>query len=479
MCGFTRFVLTKCARVSRSFRLDNMPPKKRVKHDKNQTLLTSLLSSFPHTNSATACSSAESADQPPIAHRDSVDDNPSAESPFDEPCEDPEPEKSAVADSAADKSKKSSASRVFKPLWKHQFPWMTYDEEQNVMFCSLCVAAGIARNSFTLGCSNFRTSALKDHMQTTDHRHALEVPKQQQNKAACEGIMLTKQEKGMMTAVRAVNWLIKEDQPLAKFPSIMALLKESGAANMEVLDVSGGVHYNTRRTADEVLECLSECVAEEAKSALSASPFVSVMADETTDITVKKRLGVYVRTVDPETMEPKTRFLANVSITDGTGKSMDDAINTLLNENGLPANKIIALGSDGAAAMTGPAKGLTGMMRRRSPHMINIHCIAHRLALCTSQAAEGVPTMKDYQETLTSLFLYFKGSPVRSAALECIQELLDESVLRFKEVYSVRWLSFYKALETVYRTLEPLLTYLCDSNRRQDAKASGLRKKVR
>ncbi|KAK7463279.1 hypothetical protein BaRGS_00038146 [Batillaria attramentaria] len=79
--------------------------------------------------------------------------------------------------------------------------------------------------------------------------------------------------------------------------------------------------------------------------------------------------------------------------------------------------------------MTGVKNGVTGRMRRLSPHMVNIHCIAHRLALCTSQAAEGVPALKNYQETLTSLFKYFKGSAVRSAALATIQELLDEPTL--------------------------------------------------
>ena len=257
----------------------------------------------------------------------------------------------------------------------------------------------------------------------------------------------------------------------------MELLKESGAVNLEFLNVSEGVHYDTRRTADEILECLADYVSEEAKAELTASPFIAVMADETTDITVKKRLGIYVRLISAD-MQPKTRFLTNVDIPDGTGKILSSVILSVLQEYDVPSEKIIALGSDGASAMTGKINGLTGMMRRQNPHMVNIHCIAHRLALCTSQAAEGVPAMKDYQETLTSLFLYFKGSAVRSATLASIQELLNEPTLRFKEVYSVRWLSFFLALETVYRNLEALLTYFTDNNHKQDAKAIGLKKKV-
>ena len=108
--------------------------------------------------------------------------------------------------------------------------------------------------------------------------------------------------------------------------------------------------------------------------------------------------------------------------------------------------------------------------------MLNIHCIAHRLNLCTSQAGEDVVPMKQFRETLTILFKYFKASPVRAANLEVIQNLLDEPTLKFKEIYSVRWLAFYKALTTVQRSLDPLLTYFTDDNRKQDPSAVGLKK---
>ena len=45
----------------------------------------------------------------------------------------------------------------------------------------------------------------------------------------------------------------------------------------------------------------------------------------------------------------------------------------------------------------------------------------------------------------------------------------------YVKVHQVRWLSFYKALETVYRTLDSLLTFFSSST---DAKAIGLKKKI-
>ena len=52
--------------------------------------------------------------------------------------------------------------------------------------------------------------------------------------------------------------------------------------------------------------------------------FVAVLVDETTDIT-KKRLGIYIRTVD-EDMNTRTRFLTNIPLDSGTPKAVTGVI---------------------------------------------------------------------------------------------------------------------------------------------------------
>ena len=60
--------------------------------------------------------------------------------------------------------------------------------------------------------------------------------------------------------------------------------------------------------------------------------------------------------------------------------------------------------------------------------------------------------------------------------MEDIQKILDDSVVKYKEVHSVRWLSFFKAVETVYRTLDSLITYFDSLS--DDPKAKGMKKKI-
>ena len=110
-------------------------------------------------------------------------------------------------------------------------------------------------------------------------------------------------------------------------------------------------------------------------------------------------------------------------------------------------------GSDGALVMTGEKGGVAALLRDDSPSLLNIHCIAHRLTLCTSQAANSVQYLKEYQDIVKSPFCYFKQSAGHVQKMKEIQTLLEDPVLRYTEVHEVRWLSFYKVIETLYRTL--------------------------
>ena len=46
------------------------------------------------------------------------------------------------------------------------------------------------------------------------------------------------------------------------------------------------------------------------------------------------------------------------------------------------------------------------------------------------------------------------------------------------EVHEIRWFSYYKAIETIYKTLDSLLTYMADATL-SDVNATGLDKKMR
>lgn len=65
--------------------------------------------------------------------------------------------------------------------------------------------------------------------------------------------------------------------------------------------------------------------------------------------------------------------------------------------------QIIWLQEKGVLIMNTGA-GVAGILKRKNLHFVNVHCVAHRLALCSSQAAENVPGRKQHQEVLGAYY---------------------------------------------------------------------------
>ena len=163
------------------------------------------------------------------------------------------------------------------------------------MFCKVCKRDRVAKNSFTTrGCANLRKSAITEHSETADHRRALQTPELVRNRERVELSQLSREENAISHAIRGLHWMIKEDMPLAKYPSFLGLLNEYPISDLDILNVSQTANYSTRDTATDILETLAEDDDDEANSLLKEAPFISVLADESTDLMVKKRMGVFV-----------------------------------------------------------------------------------------------------------------------------------------------------------------------------------------
>jgi hypothetical protein len=147
--------------------------------------------------------------------------------------------------------------------------------------------------------------------------------------------------------------MAKEGIALTKFRSLLNFLKSVGVKDLEMLSVSPGVNYDSDYAAHEFLTCISETIEQETTAVLKDSPCITALADESTDRTVTHRLIIYAQTVNKTSMQPWTMYLTNIELVDGTGAGISEAIYDEFEKRGIPKSKIMGLGTDGAAAMTG------------------------------------------------------------------------------------------------------------------------------
>lgn len=371
-------------------------------------------------------------------------------------------------------SNQTDDGRHFSDKWLQEYTWLQYDAEKNVMTCSLCIKHK-KTNAMTTGTSNFRTSTLSRHADHKDHKAAVlgENLRPDFNKAVNKALL--ENEQAVTVALKTVYFLATEDIPMYKYERFIQFLADCDCPHVGSLKQGKKATYDSETSANDMLESIAAVIRKDIDNKVLRSPFISIFADESTDIGMEKKLVIYARGVNPDNNIPSTYFLENVKVASGTGQVVSQAILDCLEARKIPMTRVMGFGTDGAKAMTGTKEGATGHLMRVNPMMLNYHCIAHRLALVSSQAAESIPYMKEYQETLTGLFYFFKGSANRNEKLKDIQTLLDEPLLKIKEVHEVRWMSIYKAVETVYRCLDSLISVFSTD---KDAKAKGYAKKI-
>ena len=117
-------------------------------------------------------------------------------------------------------------------------------------------------------------------------------------------------------------------------------------------------------------------------------------------------------------------------------------------------------------------------MKDNSPFLVSIHWMAHRLALCTSQAANDIPYLAKFKEILTALYRHFYQSALQSQSLAEFQKIFEHPELKLKEVFDIRLFSFYGTLETLYHTWQSLVAYM-ESRPNSDDRACAFNKSLK
>jgi hypothetical protein len=78
---------------------------------------------------------------------------------------------------------------------------------------------------------------------------------------------------------------------------------------------------------------------------------------------------------------------------------------------------MITFGSDGASVMTGAIGGVVALIIMRfCAFMVAVHCICHRLALASADAADAMDFSDKWEKLMNTTFSFFSRSTDRTQA---------------------------------------------------------------
>lgn len=160
---------------------------------------------------------------------------------------------------------------------------------------------------------------------------------------------------------------------------------------------------------------------------MKASPFFAILADETTDIAVLGQLILYVKYISGKgTIE--CLFLGTFELSNCKAQTITDKICSVCNDLDLSLNeRMCGFGSDGESIMIGSRNGVAAKLKEIVPWLVGNHCIAHRLTLACSEAADAILFMTKFKDIVSQMYQFYDYSPVRTLRLKKIQSILGAS----------------------------------------------------
>ena len=163
-----------------------------------------------------------------------------------------------------------------------------------------------------------------------------------------------------------------------KFVGLIKLQQRNGAIVEDF--------YKHHESVGDMRCAISDSITAEITEKLQKSAFVGLITDETVNVTVRQKLIVCF--VALENGVKRTYFGGNYTIFNGTAETVTSALLTALEERGITMSEVMGFGSDGAAVMMGRKTGMAKRLKDQNPFLINIHCVAHRVALAASAAGK-------------------------------------------------------------------------------------------
>ena len=120
-------------------------------------------------------------------------------------------------------------------------------------------------------------------------------------------------------------------------------------------------------------------------------------------MSTKEHEIVYIRILNEG--KPINVFLGLMVVNSGTAEGIFQGLQTFFTELGIDnsMSKLVGLGTDGACVNCSSRGGVGAIINKDIPHLIHIHCIAHKLELAVLEACKQVAYIEKFQTTIKSL----------------------------------------------------------------------------
>ena len=211
------------------------------------------------------------------------------------------------------------------------------------------------------------------------------------------------------------------------------------------------------KTTAIITHALAPAMREVVDNECSSTPF-TILCDGGNDRMDRKYFAILVRYWDDVVDQAVTRFLGMPTCNIATAEKLFEALDTTMENRGLPWNNVVGFASDSASVMVGVHNSVLSRVRSKQPRVFSLGCLCHLANLCATSALKTLPVSVD--NLLIDVFYHFKYSAKRWEEFCDIQaEFEDIKPLRVLKHSTTRWLSLLRCLRRLLGQWPALHSY--------------------
>lgn len=342
----------------------------------------------------------------------------------------------------------------------------TYRENSDDVICNVCEKAG-AEGEFTNGkrWNEWKLDYLKRHVLHKTHLESVAKLGNINRGGILKMLTESASDRELRLEV-AQRKISKPEQVKVLIDNVLLAIKLN-ASMLSVQEIHSHIakyvqlpdSWRSKNYAFEFLESINVVVKDKIFAEINGAPFHSLIADESTDVSVTKMLILYWKFRPIGTNIYKTVFAGILKLAACDSTSITTAIKHFYADNNIDLQKMVMFTSDGASVMLGKHNGVAAQLRREVPHVLEQHCVAHREDLGIDDAWKNESLMKDIETLLRTVYTLFSKSTVKRHELAELAKVTESDVIAFRPLNEVRWLSRYFAVNAIMRNYNVLEEY--------------------
>lgn len=219
---------------------------------------------------------------------------------------------------------------------------------------------------------------------------------------------------------------------------------------------------------NELIEIVAQTVLSKIAAEVRCAGCLSVIIDETTDISRLEQVSICLRYVYQGIT--KETFVGFYETASTDGESLYKLVKDVFTDMQLNLSNIVGQCFDGASNMTGKNKGLAARMLETSPTAIYVHCYGHLLNLAVQDTMTDTEVLRNALGTIQSLYNFIEASPKRHAVFESIDGGDKTLSIVLKSQSKTRWTCRFEAVKAVDLQMPRIIACLLKLTEERDSK---------